>query len=183
MSSITRSRTLIMTVCCSMAITSGLVLAALVLAGSAVAQQEPTLKEVIGGEEKQEQVTEQPEKKPEPKAAQKKAPQPVGPEDDFNRGVPRSSVAGFLRATRERDYETAAEYLDLRRLPRGLHKSDGPALARQLKIIFDRTLWIDLDALSNNPKGHANDNLPAYRDRVGRIKTEKKTYDILLQRV
>jgi MscS family membrane protein len=166
-----------------MAIASGLVLAAHVLVGSAVAQQEPTLKEVIGGKEKQEQVTEQPEQKPEQKAAQKKAPQPVGPADDFNRGIPRSSVAGFMAATHERDYETAAEYLDLRRLPRGLHKSDRPALARELKIVFDRTIWIDLDALSNDPKGHADDNLPPYRDWVGRIKTEKKTYDILLQRV
>ncbi len=183
MSSMTRSTTLITAVCRSMAIASGLVLAAHVLAGSALAQQEPTLKEVIRGKEKQEQVTEQPEQKPEQKAEQKKAPQPVGPADDFNRGVPRSSVAGFLTAARGRDYETAAEYLDLRRLPRGLHKNDGPALARELKITFDRTIWIDLDALSNDPKGHADDNLPPYRDWVGRIKTEKKTYDILLQRV
>jgi MscS family membrane protein len=169
-----------------MAIASGLVLAGLVLAGSAVAQKEPTLKEVIGGKEKQEEVTEKPEEvtgKPEQKAEQQKAPQPVGPADDFARGVPRSSVAGFLAAARERDYKTAAEYLDLRRLPRGLHKNDGPTLARELKIIFDRTLWIDLDTLSTDPKGHAADNLPPYRDWVGRIKTEKKTYDILLQRV
>ena len=162
----------------SVAISACLVLAALVVADSALAQQ-PTLKEVIGGEKKQEQVTE----KPEQKAEQQKAPQPVGPADDFNRGIPRSSVAGFMAATHDRDYETAAEYLDLRRLPRGLHKSDGPALARELKIVFDQTLWIDLDTLSNDPKGHADDNLPSYRDWVGRIKTEKKTYDILLQRV
>jgi len=166
-----------------MAIASGLVLAALVFSGSVLAQQEPTLKEVIGGKEKQEQVTEKPEQKPEQKAAQEKAPQPVGPADDFNRGIPRSSVAGFMAATRDRDYETAAQYLDLRRLPRGLHKNDGPRLARELKIVGDRTLWIDLDALSNDPKGHADDNLPPYRDWVGRIKTEKKSYDILLQRV
>ncbi len=47
MSSMTRSTTLITAVCRSMAIASGLVLAAHVLAGSALAQQEPTLKEVI----------------------------------------------------------------------------------------------------------------------------------------
>ena len=49
MSSKTRITTLITAVCRSMAIASGLVLAVHVLAGTAVAQQEPTLKEVIGG--------------------------------------------------------------------------------------------------------------------------------------
>ncbi len=70
MSSMTRITILITAVCRSMAIASGLVLAAHVLAGSAVAHQEPTLKEVIGGKKKQEQVIKQPEKKPAQKAAQ-----------------------------------------------------------------------------------------------------------------
>ena len=100
----------------SVAISACLVLAALVVADSALAQQ-PTLKEVIGGEKKQEQVTEQPE--------QKKT-QPTSPADAFNRGIPRSSVQGFFQAAGERDFERAAQYLDLRRLPRGLDKSEGP---------------------------------------------------------
>jgi MscS family membrane protein len=167
----------------SIALVATLVAATLVLADIASAAQ-PTLKEVIGGKDKEKQVKEEPEKTAEqkPKPEQKKA-QPAGPEDEFNRGTPRSSVQGFLKATGDRDYEKAAEYLDLRRLPSGLHKKEGPRLARELNIVFDRTLWIDIHDLSTDPKGRRDDGLPTYRDRVGRIKTERKTYDILLQRV
>ena len=172
MSSFTRKATL-GAATTSVAISTCLVLAALVVADSALAQQ-PTLKEVIGGKKKQEQVTEQPE--------QKKT-QPTGPADDFDRGVPRSSVQGFFQAAGERDFERAAQYLDLRRLPRGLDKSEGPQLARQFKFVLDRALWIDLDLLSTDPKGHLDDGLPRSRDLVGQIKTPKKTFDILLQRV
>jgi MscS family membrane protein len=170
----------------SVALSAWLVLAGLVLAGNTLAQQQPTLKEVIGGKEKQEQVTEKPEQKEEPKAEQKPTQtkgQPAGPDDEFDRGVPRTSVEGFLKAASERNYERAAEYLDLRNLPRGLDQSDGPTLARELKIVFDRALWIDLDALSADPKGYADDGLPTYRDRVGRIETPEKTFDILVQQV
>ncbi len=108
----------------------------------------------------------------------------VAPFDEFGRGVPRTSIKGFFGAVRVSDYERAAEYLDLSNLPRGFDKSQGPELARQLKIALDRAdFWIDLDLVSTNPEGQADDGLPLYRDSLGLIKTPKKTVDILLQRV
>lgn len=62
-------------------------------------------------------------------------------------------------------------------------QESGSELARQLKIVFDRVLVIDLDLLSSEPEGDQQDNLPPGRDRVGRISTEGKPYEILLQRV
>jgi len=112
-----------------------------------------------------------------------KMPKRAGPLDDFDRGVPRSSVMGFFNAARSGNYERAAQYLDLRNLPRGLDPSQGADLARRLKIVLDRSLWIDFDLLSTNPEGQSDDSLPSYRDMVGRIKTPKKTVDIFLQRV
>lgn len=156
-----------------------LMLGALVLADSALAQQ-PTLKEVIGGKTKESKEIKELEAKDEP--TQKSARITV-PDDEFDRGVPRTSVEGFLKAASDRNYERAAEYLDLRNLPGGLDPSDGPTLARQLKIVLDRTLWIDLDVLSDDPQGHLDDGLPPYRDRVDRIETPEKTFDILVQRV
>ena len=135
---------------------------------------QPSLKEIIEGPSAEKQLENQPEKE------EKKKKIPV---DELERGVPLTSVKGFFKATRKRDYEKAAEYLDLRNLPRGMDKSEGPQLARQLKIIFDRTVWIDLDMLSKEPEGHPEDGLPSYRDRVCRIKTPEKEVDILLQRV
>ncbi len=110
-------------------------------------------------------------------------PKRAGPLDEFDRGVPRSSVLGFFKAVRVGDYEQAAKYLDLSNLPEGLDPSQGPDLARRFKIALDRSFWIDLDLLSTNPEGQSEDGHPSYRDMVGRIKTPEKTVDILLQRV
>jgi MscS family membrane protein len=105
------------------------------------------------------------------------------PEDPLGRGTPRSSVRGFLSSAKDRNYVQAAEYLDLRNVSDGLTESRGPELARQLWIVLDRTLWIDLELLSTNAEGDQSDNLPVVRERVGRIAAEGKTYDLLLQRV
>jgi MscS family membrane protein len=64
-----------------------------------------------------------------------------------------------------------------------MKKSQGPELARHLKVVLDRTMWVDLDTVSDDPKGHLEDGLPTYRDSLGRLKTPKRTVDILLQRV
>jgi len=105
------------------------------------------------------------------------------PEDDFNRGVPRTTVQGFFAAVQERDFAKAAEYLDLRHLPEEVKKIPGAELAREFRIVLARTIWIDLGELSLDPEGHDNDGLPAYRERIGRIKAQSKTFDILLQKV
>jgi MscS family membrane protein len=39
------------------------------------------------------------------------------PDDALNRGTPRSSVLGYIKACSSFDFEKAAEYLDLRELP------------------------------------------------------------------
>jgi MscS family membrane protein len=61
--------------------------------------------------------------------------------------------------------------------------SKGTELARQLKVVLDRALWIDLATLSPRPEGHADDSLPAYRDRVGVIDTPEGKIEVLMQRV
>jgi len=116
--------------------------------------------------------------KPEPKKVK-----PLGPADEFNRGVPRSSLKGYLKAARDGDFDRAAKYLDLRYLPGGMDQSQGPQLARQLKIVLDKVIWFDLDAVSADPDGFPDDGLPANRDNIGRIKTPDKTVDLLMQRV
>jgi MscS family membrane protein len=133
---------------------------------------EPTLRDLIKSKAKEKQAAKR-------AAAENADGVPVDP---LGRGVPRSSVRGFLAAAKSRDYARASEYLDLRNLPE--EATPAHELARQLKIVFDRVLWIDLELLSTNPEGDSEDNLPATRDRVGRIEVEDgKAYEILLQRV
>ena len=137
-------------------------------------RSEPTIRDLIGGKAKGGQT----------KAAEARTTQLAAPDDSLGRGVPRSSVRGFLNAARNRNYTQAAEYLDLRNLPVEMGHEQGEELARQLRIVLDRALWIDLDLLSASPEGDLEDDLPVGRDRVGRVPTEGgKTYEILLQRV
>ena len=102
------------------------------------------------------------------------------PEDEFNRGTPRTSLLGYLQATRERDFERAAQYLDL---SQATIERDGSQLARQLRIALGRQLWVDVDALSLSPEGDQTDGLADGQDRIGRIAGSAKSYDIVLQRV
>jgi MscS family membrane protein len=119
--------------------------------------------------------------------SQPEKPPPVltvlGPEDAYDRGVPRTSVMGFLQAARKGDYERAAQYLDLRGLPPSVKNIPGPDLAQQLKVVLDRTLLIDPELLSSDPKGYSEDGLPSNQDLLGQIEIKTKKYTLLLQHV
>lgn len=108
---------------------------------------------------------------------------PAGPEDPFERGTPRSAMLGYLLAAREGDFARAARYLDLRRIPASKRAELGPELARKLKVILDRTLWVDLEALSAEPEGDPADGLPRNRDRVGVIESSRGPVHVYLDRV
>jgi len=135
---------------------------------------QPTLKEVVGKRAK----ARPPQQKVSPESARLGVPQ-----DEFGRGTPRSTVQRFLAAARARDFDRAANYLDLENLPAGLEARQGPELARQLKIVLDRVLWIDVDVLSTSPEGDVEDGLPYSRDRVGHLAGQARAYDILVQRL
>ena len=140
--------------------------------GTGVLHAQPTLKEVLEDTAKKSEAVEIDVAK-------------VGevPDDEFNRGVPRTTVQGFFSAVQERDFERAAKHLDLRHLPEEVKKIPGAELAREFRIVLARTIWIDLSDLSLDPEGHGKDGLPPYRDRIGRIKYKSKTFDIFLQKV
>lgn len=136
--------------------------------------EQPTMKQVLGKDAPAGEDAEQ--------TAVKKKPL-TAPTDELGRETPRSTALGFLNAGRERDYERAAEYLDLHRLPKHLEPIDATEFARHLKVVLDRTLWVDLSLLSDDPKGHADDGLPNHRDYVGSIAADGRKIDILLQRI
>jgi MscS family membrane protein len=115
--------------------------------------------------------------------AEEKPVAPAGPVDEYDRGSPRSSVKGYFKATRDGDYKRAAQYLDIRNLPGWMAYIENSELARQLKIVLDRTLWVDLDLISDDPAGSREDGLHAKREIIGRIKTPTETIDIIMQQV
>ncbi len=140
---------------------------------------------LVPGPDAQGQTPEEAATQPTPAAEQlpvEDFAKPMGPPDPFNRGTPRGSMYGFLAAARKGNYERAAEYLDLRRLPPE-DQERGPQIARQLKAVLGQTLWVDFTTLSDRNKGFADDGLPAWQDRLGDIETHEGLVTLLLQRV
>jgi small-conductance mechanosensitive channel len=90
------------------------------------------------------------------------------PEPPIDRSTPRRSVDAFLRACRDGDYARAAYMLDLRSIPSRDHATEGALLARQLKLVFDAALWVDLDAVSDSPAGLESDE--SATDTLGTIR-------------
>ncbi|MBL9027879.1 MAG: mechanosensitive ion channel family protein [Myxococcales bacterium] len=83
-------------------------------------------------------------------APRPKLPAPAVPEDPA-RATPRRALSGFLRAARERDFERAATFLDLRALPRGREKKEGPELASMLARVLEWRVELDPDSLPDEP--------------------------------
>ncbi len=108
---------------------------------------------------------------------------PQIPADEFDRGTPLRSAEGFLTAIDELDYETAAEYLDLRNLRGEARELTGTQLARRFGVIVKRADWVDVDELIDDPAGRSNDNLPAYRDSIGVVLDGDKENRLLMQKV
>ncbi len=97
--------------------------------------------------------------------------------------TPRGAVAAYLEAGRQGDWEEAARFLNLSPVPRNERASQGPVLARQLKTVLDRELWVELELLSRRPEGDPDDGLPRGRDRVGVIRTASGEVSVLVERV
>jgi len=105
------------------------------------------------------------------------------PADDLGRGTPKRSSDGFIAAADVGDYDTAAEYLDLRNLRGAARDLSGAQLAQQLFIIIQRADWVEIEELVDDPRGKRNDNLPDYRDAMGVVMNEGRQVQLFLQRV
>ena len=111
------------------------------------------------------------------------APRALSAEGDLRPGAtPRATMREFLTACRAGDYTAAAGYLDLRHLPAAERELAGPPLARRFKRLLDRTLWIDLESLSDAKSGDSADGLPAARERVGTIALDGQLVPVELER-
>jgi MscS family membrane protein len=105
------------------------------------------------------------------------------PADRLDRGTPMRSAEGFLLAADAADYETAAEYLDLRNLRGEATELTGAQLARRFSVIVRRATWVDVNELVDDPAGRGNDGLPDYRDSIGFVLDDDKEVRLLLQKV
>ncbi len=76
---------------------------------------------------------------------------PAGTGDEVQRRTPRETVRNFIQLTEDKQFEEAAQYLNLGDLPADTRKTDGAQLARELALVIERQLWIDWTGLSARP--------------------------------
>jgi MscS family membrane protein len=115
--------------------------------------------------------------KPAPGAEENK-PAEKAIEDPQGRSTPYGTVHGFLQAAENHDYERAAEYLDSKQPSERKQE-----LARQLKLIMDRGLAMNLDTLSREPEGKLEEGLRNTRELVGVAQIGSESLEILLDRI
>jgi len=94
---------------------------------------------------------------------------------DVDRSSPLATVQGFQTAAHHGDYGLAAYYLGLDWIPREKQKTEGPRLARRLRFVLDRKLFLDLTAISKEP--HGDPAKPGY-DQLGALPLEKQNVPI-----
>jgi len=108
---------------------------------------------------------------------------PVIIDDEFDRGTPMRSANGFNAAAEKGDYETAAEYLDLRNLRGKATDLADVQLARRLYVITKRAIWVDVDEMVDHPAGREGEGLPGYRDSIGVVLDDGHELRLLMQKV
>ncbi len=98
-----------------------------------------------------------------------------------DRRTPLATVDGFLTHAQARDYEAAAQFLDLQPVPHAKQAEEGPRLARRLHFVLNRQLWFDYAKLSADPAGHPEDG--ATLEHLGEIPLGAGSRPIRLERV
>lgn len=108
------------------------------------------------------------------------APQPATAEarDPLDRGTPRRSVAGFIRAA-HRESATAVLFLQGGQRP----QARAERLVRDLSTLMDRHFHQPLGTISDSPDGAVDDGLPLDRERIGPLRVAGEDHYIELVRV
>ena len=79
--------------------------------------------------------------------------------------TPRAAVERFLELARDGRDREASTLLDIAPAQR----PSAEELARHLKSVLDRRLWIELQEVSDAPEGRQGDGLPENLDELGRV--------------
>src|SRR5205807_9540938 len=103
--------------------------------------------------------------------------------DPLERESPQSSAYSFLQACHAHDYEKAAKYLDVRKLPPEQRLKDGPQLAQQLQQILNRDATFDVANLSHEPEGSPAAGLRPNREKADSFTVNGQTLDLELERI
>jgi len=113
--------------------------------------------------------------------AQQAAPTPPAqeiPRDPLGRDTPYGTVVGFLKAAEQADWERAAQFLDSKQ-----PEPQKQEVARQLKLVMDKGLTLDLETLSKSPEGAPREDVRRTRNEIGTARIDSQSLLIFLDRI
>ncbi len=107
---------------------------------------------------------------------------PGVPADPLNRLNPRSTVTAFLQACHQNDYNKAAQYLDLSRIPERQRAQQGPTLAKDIESLLNSASSFDALQLSQDPQGNPGDDPDPAIEHVTTVTSNDQQFMIELHR-
>jgi MscS family membrane protein len=102
---------------------------------------------------------------------------PASPGDPLDRGTPRGTVLGFMKAVREGRTDIAVQYLNT-----PLRGAAAVTRAEQLFVVLDRRLPPRLSVLSDRPEGSLANPFTPDRDVIGTVPTSNGPLDLVVER-
>ncbi len=99
------------------------------------------------------------------------------PQDPLGRDTPYGTVMGFLKFAEQGNWERAAEFLDSKQPAKQKRE-----LARQLKLVMDQGLSLNLEAVTKKPEGAPTEKHRITRTEIGTARIGDRTLLILLDR-
>ena len=119
------------------------------------------------------------------KGEKAKGAEPVNPglgmvPSEVLRGTPRETMAGFFDAWHAGRFDLAAFYLDLGAIPPEQQIAEGARLARRLNLALQRTMWVDLDSVSNLPLGTPEAGIPENEELLGAVSLGHREVELRL---
>ena len=97
--------------------------------------------------------------------------------------TPLDAILGFRKFLRQGDTATAGQYLDMRYVPDEVAEIETAKLGQALAFVWIQQNVLDFTAISDSPEGHLDDDLPAYRDKVGEVQLADGVVPVYVQRV
>ena len=113
-----------------------------------------------------------------PPAETPSAEKPPASVDTLGRDTPKGTVIGFMKAATDRDYQTAARYLDTKGLAWPIDERVDELLAVLNQALPTRAL----DRLNKAPEGNRDDDLPPNIELIGEFRLGATALEILLER-
>ena len=99
---------------------------------------------------------------------------------EVRRSTPREAVAGFLAACQEGRFDLASYYLDLGAIPSERQREEGAHLARRLMLILQRTGWVDIGKITDEPLGTPETGVPENQQLIAIVKGRNQPVELLL---